>query len=94
MNKGTADLISYLIKAKNSLKILELLVTDGDYTSKQIQVKLGLHLSNVSRTVSDLERRKLIKCINPESVVKFYISTTKGKDILTEVEEYKKKIKR
>jgi len=94
MDRETADLISYLIKAKNSLKILELLVAEGDYTSKQIQVKLGLHLSNVSRTMTDLEKRKLIKCINPKSIVKFYIPTNKGKDSLTEVEEYKKKIKR
>jgi DNA-binding MarR family transcriptional regulator len=90
MNKETAELVSFVLKAKNSQKILALLVAEGDYSPTQIQKKTNLHLSNISRTLTDLEKKKLISCINPDSSIKFYIATKKGKEINELVKKYKK----
>jgi DNA-binding MarR family transcriptional regulator len=90
MNKETAELVSFILKAKNSQTILSLLAIEGDYTPTQIQKKTNLHLSNISRTITDLEKKKLIKCINPDSSIKFYIATKKGKEVVELVRKYRK----
>jgi len=81
MNKETAELVSYVLKAKNSQKILSLLVTKGDYNSTQIKKETNLYLSNISRALVELEKKELIHCINPDSAIKFYVATKKGKEI-------------
>lgn len=89
MNKETAEFVSFLLKSKNAKTILSLLSIKGDYTATQIQKETNLHLSNISRTLTDLEKKKLISCINPDSSIKFYVATKKGKEIVELVKKYK-----
>lgn len=89
MNKETAELVSFVLKSKNAQTILALLSIKGDYTATQIQKETNLYLSNISRTLTDLDKKKLISCINPDSSIKFYIATKKGKEIIELVKKYK-----
>ncbi len=89
MNKETAEFVSFVLKSKNAQTILSLLSIKGDYTATQIQKETNLHLSNISRTLTDLEKKKLISCINPDSSIKFYVATKKGKEIIELVKKYK-----
>jgi len=81
MNREVAELVSFILKSKNAQKILTILAIEGDHTATQLQKKTNLHLSNISRTLTELEKKKLILCINPDSAIKFFVATKKGKEI-------------
>lgn len=75
------DLISYVVRGKTRLDILKAL--DKPMTPTQISDKLRNHRSTISRTLLEMEKRGLVKCLTPkEKTGRLYNITKKGKDIL------------
>jgi len=73
---------AFVFRGKNRLMILKSL-RKGEKTQAQLYHETGLYRSHVNRTLSELEQRNLIKCLNPkDNRYKLYILTTKGKELL------------
>lgn len=54
----------YLIASKYRTKIT-LSLTEKPKTPKEIAQELGLYISHVSSTLSDLSKEGIVKCLNP-----------------------------
>jgi len=73
---------AFVFRGKNRLIILKIL-KEGEKTQAQLHHETGLYRSHVNRTLSELEQKDLIKCLNPnDNRYKLYILTTKGKELL------------
>ncbi|MFX1514040.1 MAG: ArsR family transcriptional regulator [Promethearchaeota archaeon] len=72
-----------IIKAsKVKQKILTLLLNQPK-TPKDISNILEKHLSQVSKNLRVLEKRELVKCLNPQlKKGRFYTTTNKGKELM------------
>jgi len=72
---------SFLRSSKNRRMILNLLVElDEPIIPSEIASKLDLQRASVSRTLSELSKKNLVECLNPESKkYKYYRITEKGK---------------
>jgi len=56
----------------------------------QIAKSLDLRLTHITRALRELKQKKLVECLNPnETMGRFYRLTTKGKNILQEVNKLK-----
>jgi len=76
--------ISFVLRAKNRRRIIEAL--DKPKLPSQLAQELKIHISHVSRTLSELEKAGLIECLTPdEKVGRLYGLTDKGKKILKEM---------
>ena len=78
------DLISFVTRGKIRKKVL--LNLDVPLTPTQLSEKIKTHRSTTSRTLLELEEKKLVKCITPkEKMGRFYEITSQGKKIITEI---------
>lgn len=79
---ATKSPISFVLRGRNRLKVLEVL-SGGKSISRQIEQQTGIYKSHVSRTLKELHEWKLIKCLNPDDRdYRFYSLTTEGKKVL------------
>ncbi len=79
--------ISFIIRSKHRKDILKLL--DKPKTPTQLSKEIGLHFNSVSRTLIELERNRLIKCLNPsQKLIRFYQITNKGKRLLEKLKDF------
>ena len=75
------DLISFVTRGKIRKKVL--LNLDVPLTPTQLSEKIKTHRSTTSRTLLELEEKKLVKCITPkEKMGRFYEITSQGKKII------------
>lgn len=60
---------------------------------KELAEYTGMYISHVSSTLTELNKKNIVKCINPEMRKgKIYILTEVGKEILTELKKRRYKI--
>jgi DNA-binding MarR family transcriptional regulator len=75
------DLISFVTRGKIRKKVL--LNLDVPLTPTQLSEKIKTHRSTTSRTLLELEEKKLVKCITPkEKMGRLYSLTNNGKKLL------------
>ncbi len=75
------DLISYIVRGKTRLDILKAL--DKPMTPTQLADKLKNHRSTISRTLLQMEKRGIVKCLTPkEKTGRLYGRTKKGEGVL------------
>jgi DNA-binding MarR family transcriptional regulator len=78
------DLISFVSRGKIRTKILFNL--DKPLTPTLLSEKIKTHRSTTSRTLLELEKKELVKCITPnENMGRFYEITKLGKKILEKI---------
>jgi len=78
------DLMSYVIRGRVRLSILNVL--DKPSTPTKIAEQLKNHRSTISRSLLDMEKKGLVKCLTPkEKTGRLYILTKKGKEVLNNV---------
>jgi len=76
--------VSYVIASKTRKAILLKLETPR--TPTFVAKDLGINLANVSRALTELERKGTIVCLTPgQKVGKIYSLTKKGKEILMQM---------
>ena len=69
--------------ARGRLKVEVLKLLNQPRTSTQIAKTLKKHRSAISRIFLDLEKKGLVKCLNPEdNMGRFYQITNKGNKII------------
>lgn len=89
-----SNVISFVLRAKNRLKILDCLL-NGQKISAQIEKQTGMYKSHVCRTLKELQERKLIRCINPKDRnFRFYELTAEGKRVVVQAKELLQKIQK
>ena len=77
-----AEDLGYLISSSISRKVLHALQM-GHETPTSLSKFLKISLSNISTKLSELKRRGLVHCINPERKKgRIYVITRKGKFLL------------
>jgi len=80
--------VSYLLRSKLSVKILEAL--NKEMAPKQISEATDIARSNVSTKLAELSKRGLVRCLNPKDRKwRFYIITDKGKTVLKRARQAK-----
>ncbi len=86
-----ADDLGYLIASSISRKVLHALKL-GYETPTSLSKFLKISLSNVSTKLSELKKRGLVSCINPERRKgRIYVITRKGRFLLESLpNDYKK----
>ena len=83
-------LISFLLRGKRRIRVLQALNADKPKIPKEIAEECKISLSNVSNSLAELLKKDLIKCINPkDKLYRFYVITSRGKLILRNLEENK-----
>ena len=82
MNKETIwQDVSYIISSKYRKGILEKLTSPK--TPSRLSKEININIAHVSRTLSELESKKIIKCLTPGSNKgKLYRITDYGKKVL------------
>ena len=84
MNEKDWDIISFIVRGKNRKTILELL--DKPKTPTKLKTETKLHFNSVSRAIIELQKKELIKCLNPtQKLSRFYQITSKGKELLKKI---------
>ena len=75
------DDISFIVRGKHRKIILKLL--NNPKTPTQIKNETKLHFNTVSRTLIELEKKGVVKCLTPhQKLARFYQITDKGKKLL------------
>ena len=78
----------YVLRSKNRPQVLELLKLPQN--PSQIAKKLKISLTHASKTIRELNSKKLIKCLNEESNLgRIYQITKEGEEILNYVKKVK-----
>jgi len=78
------DLISFVSRGKIRKEVLMNL--DKPLTPTQLSEKIKTHRSTTSRTLLELEKKGLVKCITPnENMGRFYEITKQGKKIIHKI---------
>ena len=78
--------MSYVIRGKVRLSILNVL--DKPMTPTKIAEQLKNHRSTISRSLIDLEKKGIVKCLTPkEKTGRLYLITVRGKRILNKVDK-------
>lgn len=84
-------LTGWVLRSKNRAKVLRLL--NIPLTPSQVAKKLKISLTHASKVVRELEKKKLIKCLNESNKMgRIYQRTSEGEKIkkyLDEVENLK-----
>lgn len=84
MEESDWDIIAFVDRSKHRKIILELL--EKPKTPTRIKEETKLHFNAVSRTILELEKKSLIKCLNPsQKLSRFYQITPKGKEMLNKL---------
>ena len=72
--------LGYVLRAKNRKRIIKAL--NEPKIPSQLAEELEMHISHVSRTLNQLQKAKIVKCLTPEEKVgRLYELTEKGKGI-------------
>ncbi len=80
----------FIIKGRLRKDLL-LRLQDKAKTGKRLSKELEKHLTSVSRTLIELQKKKFVKCLNPrDDRYRFYQLTDKGKRILKKISEMEK----
>lgn len=75
-------LFSFIRRSKNRRHILRLLLKQN-YTVVDLVKETNMYKSHVSRALSELEDKNLVKCLNPEDrAFKYFKITDIGKKML------------
>ena len=73
-------LLSFVARGKNRSKVLNSL--DSVQTPTEISKRLKIQRSTVSRTISELKEKGLVKCLTPqEKMGRLYTLSSSGKKI-------------
>ena len=84
------DLISFVSRGKVRKLILTNL--DEPLTPTQLSERIQTHRPTTSRTLLELEKKMLVKCITPnEAMGRFYEITQKGKKVIGKINQVKQK---
>jgi len=87
--------IGFIKSGKYRIKIMELLKNIALATPIEMAERMSAYLSQVSRTISELEEKGLISCTTPNRKKgRIYRLTEKGRKILDFMEENDLEIKR
>jgi len=79
-------LCSYVIRGKNRRRVF--LALETPKTPTQLSKELKLYLPHASRSLSELESRKLVECLTPsEKVGRIYRLSGEGRRVLRMVKE-------
>ena len=78
------QLKSYIDRSKNRKKILQLLKNkDEPFTPSEISSELEVHRTTISKRITDLKDKELVKVLNPEdNRNRYYRITEKGKELI------------
>lgn len=77
------DLIGFLKSSKYRFKVLFYLYKNELAIPMDISKRMKIHISQVSRTLSELEKRGVVECTTPDRKKgRIYRSTDKGNSIL------------
>ncbi len=83
LRKDTKYFYGYIATSKLRRDILEVLYKHPILRQTEIANKLNQKQQNISKAVYDLEKEKLIECLNPEkSAWKSYMITELGKEVV------------
>lgn len=75
--------ISFIISSDYREKVLKIL--ENPKMPSKISKELSIDKAHISKTLKDLEKEKLVKCLTPDSAKgKLYVITDYGKEILKE----------
>jgi DNA-binding MarR family transcriptional regulator len=81
------ELLSKVSASSYRVKVLEQL-SKSPKTPKQLSKLTNIKMSHISRTLKELEKLGLIKCLTPEiRKNKFYSLTNSGSKLLREIEK-------
>ena len=80
------DLVSYVIRGRARLSILKML--DKPMTPTQIASLQKNHRSTISRSLLDMKKKGIVKCLTPkEKTGRLYVLTKKGKRVLKKIKK-------
>jgi DNA-binding IclR family transcriptional regulator len=78
-------LVAFIKRAKNRNAILQLLA-EKKKTQAELHHESKMYRTHVRRTLIELQKRKLVKCLNPKDrIYKIYQITNLGKEVLKEI---------
>ena len=78
--------VAYLSRSRKKKEILKIL--DKPKTPTQIGKLLKISRSSASQMLLAMEKKKFVKCLNPDDkMVRYYQATEKGLRVLKELEE-------
>ncbi len=81
------DLISFITSSKIRFKLLTLLNKQKN-TPTSLSKKLNVHVSAISRALTEPSEKELITCLTDKRTkYKYYEISDKGKKLLTEIHE-------
>ena len=76
--------VSYVLSSSYRKKVLEGLYIPK--TPSRLSKELGINKTHISRSLSELESKKMVKCLTPNVAKgRIYVITDYGKEILKEV---------
>lgn len=82
--KKDYELLSFIHGSRRKLVLSAL--NEGVKTPKEIADKCKISISNVSNTLPELVKKRLVICKNPKNhIYKYYEITNKGKELLKEI---------
>jgi DNA-binding IclR family transcriptional regulator len=77
--------VAFIKRAKNRNTILQLLA-EKKRTQAELHHESKMYRTHVRRTLIELQKRKLVKCLNPKDrIYKIYQITNLGKEVLEEI---------
>ena len=75
-------LVTFIRRAKNRKTILKSL-SDKEKTQAELHHESGMYITHVRRTLLELQKKKLVKCLNPKDrIYKLYKLTKLGRETL------------
>lgn len=75
-----------LVKASQHRQSILRILAKGSATPKEIAVSLGIHLSQVTRSLREMEERNIVQCLTPNlRKGRIYATTKEGKEILNKI---------
>ncbi|MBI2558144.1 hypothetical protein HYW20_02370 [Candidatus Woesearchaeota archaeon] len=81
------NLISLITSSKIRFKVLTRL-NKSKFTPTELSKELEIHISAISRTLSELTEKELINCLTDKRTkFKYYGISEKGKEILKKINE-------
>ncbi|MBT4805691.1 hypothetical protein HON71_05970 [Candidatus Woesearchaeota archaeon] len=81
-----AYLVAFIKRAKNRNTILQLLA-EKKKSQAELHHESRMYRTHVRRTLIELQKRKLVKCLNPKDrIYKIYQITNLGKEVLEEIQ--------
>jgi len=77
-----AGLLSFIRRSKNRKQILKLL-SKHKLTTTDIEKQTNMYKSHISRALKELDKEKLVQCLNPKDrAFRYYKITAKGSKVL------------